>query len=83
MDRWSASRPGRFIPGKEPRTDFIGGCVSLKIGLEFWRRDNLSPLLGFELRIFEPVAIRHNDWNIPHSDVERILNRSVQACVLC
>lgn len=54
-----------------------------RTGLEFWRRDNLSPLLGFELRTIQPVARRYTYWNIPPSDVKRVINRSVQACVLC
>jgi hypothetical protein len=31
---WSASRPCRFNPGKEPRYHFIGGWVDPRAGLD-------------------------------------------------
>jgi hypothetical protein len=31
---WTASRPCRFTPGKEPGTHFIGGWVDPRAGLD-------------------------------------------------
>ena len=56
--------PAALSPRKNYRTDFIGGCLGLRTGLEFWRRGNMSPLVGSELRTFKLVASRHTDWNM-------------------
>jgi hypothetical protein len=50
---WSASRPGRFIPGEKAlRTHFIEGWVDLRAGLDaVAKRKNLTlPLPGIDLR---------------------------------
>jgi hypothetical protein len=44
--------PAALSPGKNRRTGFIGSYVGLRNGLEFWRRDIMSPLLLFELGTF-------------------------------
>jgi hypothetical protein len=48
---WSASRPGRFTPGKNPppRTRWIGSWVSLRTGLHAVERRKILTLPGLEL----------------------------------
>jgi hypothetical protein len=49
---WSASRPGRFIPGERaPGTHWIGGWVGPRAGLDFVEKRKFLTLLGLELRI--------------------------------
>jgi hypothetical protein len=42
VGEWSASRPGRFTPGKEapPHTHCIEGRVDPRAGLDNWRSEN-------------------------------------------
>jgi hypothetical protein len=59
---WSASRPGRLYPRERPGTHCTGGWWAPEpvwIGAE-----NLAAL-GFDPRIFQPVASRYIDWAIP------------------
>jgi hypothetical protein len=50
-DVWSASRPGRFTPGKSaPGTHWIGGWVGPATGLDNVERRKILPLPGLELR---------------------------------
>jgi len=54
----SASRSGRFIPGnKDPGMHRIGGWVSLRSGLDIFKKTSW-PLLGIEPRYlgFQPVT---------------------------
>jgi hypothetical protein len=45
---WSASRPGRFIPGERaPGTHWIGGWVDLRIGLDDVENRKFLTLPGF------------------------------------
>jgi hypothetical protein len=47
---WSASRPGRFTPGKRgPSTQCIGGCVGPRTGLDDLEKWKFLTLLGLEL----------------------------------
>jgi hypothetical protein len=48
--KWSASRPGRFIPGEIAGTHWIGGWVGLRAGLDDVEKRKLLTLPGFELR---------------------------------
>jgi hypothetical protein len=45
---WSISRPGRFTPG----TQWIGGWVDLRAGLEDLEKRKFLTLPGIELRPF-------------------------------
>jgi hypothetical protein len=48
---WSASRHGRFTPGKRaPGTHWIGGWVSPKAGLDDVEKRKFFTLPGLELR---------------------------------
>jgi hypothetical protein len=51
--QWSVSRLCCFAPGETaPYTSYIGGCVSLRIGLDFMEeRKTLLPLQGIEAPI--------------------------------
>jgi hypothetical protein len=47
---WSASRPGRFIPGERALgTHWIGSWVDTRAGLDDLERRNFLTLLGLEL----------------------------------
>jgi hypothetical protein len=47
---WSAARPGRFTPGKEPVTHWIGGWVDLRAGVHDMEQRKMLTLPGLELR---------------------------------
>jgi hypothetical protein len=48
---WSASRPGRFTPAETaPGTDWIGGWVDPRPGLDDVENRKFSTLPGLELR---------------------------------
>jgi hypothetical protein len=50
-DEWSASRLGRFRPGKSaPGTHLIGGCVDPRTGLDKVEERQILTLLVFELQ---------------------------------
>lgn len=53
----SALHPGRFTPGTEPRYS-LNSRLSWSQSLpgRFWRRENLSPLPGFEAWTAQPVS---------------------------
>jgi hypothetical protein len=53
----SASRPGHFTPD----TNWIGGWVGPRCGLDLWRRENLAPARK-RTPVVQPVARRHTDW---------------------
>jgi hypothetical protein len=63
---WSASLPGRFIPGEcAPRTYCIGGCEGPQIrprccGIQ----NNLLSWPGTESRAVQPLPCRYTDWVI-------------------
>jgi hypothetical protein len=59
---WSTPRPGRFTPGKETRYPFyrrLGGPQARS-----GRVRKISPLLGFDPRIVQPIASRCTDYGI-------------------
>jgi hypothetical protein len=67
---WSASRPGRFTPGKEPPgTHWVGGWVDPRAGLDGVEKRKFLTLLVLELRPLsrpaQPVASRYTDYAIP------------------
>jgi hypothetical protein len=48
---WSASSPGRFTPGeRDPGTQWIGGWVCHRSGLDYLERRKILPLPELELR---------------------------------
>jgi hypothetical protein len=47
---WSASRPSRYIPGRSPRTHWIGGWVHPGAGLDNVEKRKFFTLPGLELR---------------------------------
>jgi hypothetical protein len=48
---WSASRPGRFIPGERaPGSHWIGGWVDHRASLDDVEKRKFLPPLGLELR---------------------------------
>jgi hypothetical protein len=55
---WSASRPGRFTPGKEPPVPiWIGDWVGPSTGLDDVEKRKFLTLLGLELRpLGRPVS---------------------------
>jgi hypothetical protein len=49
---WSASRPGRNIPGETARvTHWIGGWVGLRVGLDAMEKRKILPLSETEQRL--------------------------------
>jgi hypothetical protein len=68
-DEWSASRPGRFIPGERaPRTHWIGSWVSPRAGLDDVEKRKFLILPGLELRpllVVQPVGSRYTNCAIP------------------
>jgi hypothetical protein len=53
---WSTSRPGRITPGERaPSTQWIGGWVDLRAGLDDLEKRKFFSLPGLELR--PPTAI--------------------------
>jgi hypothetical protein len=61
--KWSALRPGPFIPG----TQWIGGWVGARAGLNDMDKWKFLTLPGLEFRPLgrQPVASRYTDWAIP------------------
>jgi hypothetical protein len=62
---WSASRPDRFTPEKEPAgTHYIGGWVDLRAGLDDVEKRKFLALPGLELRplVVQQVASRYTDY---------------------
>jgi hypothetical protein len=57
---WSASRPGRFIPGEwDPDTHWIGDWVNPRAGLDDLEKRKFLTLLGLELRTLgRPIRIQ-------------------------
>jgi hypothetical protein len=59
---WSASRPGRFTPGKDPVPIVQeAGWASEPVWIG---AENHAPP-GFDPRTFQPVASRYTDYAIP------------------
>jgi hypothetical protein len=58
---WSASHSSRFTPRERaPGTHWIGGWVSLRVGLDaVVKKTNSQPLPGLEPPIIQPVAQRY------------------------
>ena len=53
---WSAPRPGRFTPGKDP------GHTVFEAGWAVWTgAKNLAPPTGFDPRTVQPIAGRYTD----------------------
>jgi hypothetical protein len=65
---WSASRPGRLTPGKEPSVPirYEAGWVPEPVSTT-WRRENSWPYRdsNSDPSVFQPVASRYTDWAIP------------------
>ena len=57
---WSAPRPGRFIPGKDPVP-----IIQEAQGRSERVRKISPPPPGFDPRTVQPVASRYTDWAIP------------------
>ena len=53
----STSWPGRFTAWGEPRYERLGGPQSRL--RQFWKRENLLHLPGFELRTVQPIGSRY------------------------
>jgi hypothetical protein len=47
---WSASRPGRFAPGRFPGTHSIGGWVGPRTGMDDVEKRKILPLPGLAFR---------------------------------
>jgi hypothetical protein len=60
---WSAPRPGRFTPGKDPVP--IVHEAGWTPGLGPGRVRKISPPSGFDPRTVQPVASRTTDWATP------------------
>ena len=57
---WFSSRPGCFVPSKEPRYPFSRRQSGPRNWSgRFWRIENLFQLLRFELRVIQPQASRY------------------------
>jgi hypothetical protein len=72
---WSAPRPGRFTPGKDPVP--IVREAGWTPGPVWMGAENLAPPPGFDPRTVQPVASRYTGWAIPAhlSEVEpKMLN---------
>jgi hypothetical protein len=52
-----------LLAGKRPRTNFTGGCVGPRAGLD--RCAKSRPPQGFDPRNVQPVASRYTDYDIP------------------
>jgi hypothetical protein len=67
---WSASLPGRFIPGKTPRTHCIGGCVDPKPVWTTWRKENSWTYRdsNSEISVVQPLPGRYTDYAIPNNN---------------
>jgi hypothetical protein len=65
VGEWSASRPGRFIPGERaPCIHWIGGCVDPRAGLDEVTKRKFLALPGLELRPLGcPSGRRWNENN--------------------
>ena len=59
---WSASRPGRFYPGKDP-VPIVQGARWAPEPVWIGAENLASP--GFDPRTFQPVASRYTDYAIP------------------
>jgi hypothetical protein len=55
--------PAALPPGKGHGTQYIGGCVGLRTGLDGCVKSRPPP--GFDPRIVQPVARRYTDCAIP------------------
>jgi hypothetical protein len=69
---WSASRPYRFTPGKEPRYPLIVGWVGPRASLDGVKKRKFLTLFGLELRLFSRPAhsqslyrLRYPGSNVP------------------
>jgi len=60
---WSTPRPGHFTPGERPHTNWTGGWVGPRTGLNECGKSRLPP--GFDPRTVLPVASRYTDWASP------------------
>jgi hypothetical protein len=70
---WSASRPGRFIPGEiAPGTHWIGGWVDPRIGLDDVERINILPLPGLELRPLGHPARSQSLYRLSYPGSQRV-----------
>ena len=66
-DGWSAPRPARFTPGKDPvlivqEAVWAPGPI--------WTGAKTSPPPAFDPRTVQPVASRYTDWAIPAPNCE-------------
>jgi hypothetical protein len=62
---WSASHPGRFIPGKRaPGTHWIGGWVGPRAGLDDVENRKFLTLPGLELRPLGRPAGSHSLYRL-------------------
>jgi hypothetical protein len=56
-DEWSTSRPGRFTTGERaPGTQWLGGWVDLRVGLDDLENRKFLTLPGLELRPLDRPA---------------------------
>jgi hypothetical protein len=63
---WSASRPGRYIPGKKPLVsiEYEAGWAPVLV-LTLWSREkSIAPAVN-RTPVFQPEVRRYTDWAIP------------------
>jgi hypothetical protein len=63
---WSASRPGRFTPGKCPGTHWIGGWVGPRAGLDDVENRKFLTLPGQKLRFLGRPARSHSLYRLSY-----------------
>jgi hypothetical protein len=64
---WSATRPGRFIPGeKDTGTHWIGGWVGPRTGLDEVEKRKFLTLSGLELRPLCRPAHKQSLYRLRH-----------------
>lgn len=57
--------PTTLLPGKNPRTHWIGGRVGPRASVNcFWRRENILPMPGFEPWTIQLLASRCTDYAV-------------------
>jgi hypothetical protein len=69
---WSASRPGRFIPGE--RATWIRGWVGPRTGLDDLEKRTFLPLSGLELLLLGRPAFSQSLYRLRYSGSQYILH---------